>query len=199
LDCGLRIADCGLKSEIPNPTSAIGAPCTVHLTAKVDPATGVRLCPRCIEGHMAEDRIFEAWPVELAAWLGQHGRGEHLLPPHNSQCSGTDAKGSPPRILSPAADQTLVLLPAQEADFGSGISDFGFQSAIRNPQSAIRNQRLALKASGHTAILYWFVDGSLFATGEPQASAFWPLSRGRHVITCCDDAGRSASVSIAVQ
>ncbi len=149
--------------------------CPVHIAVKVDRATGARLCPRCVAGRECEVRVVESWPPELAAWLRQHGRGGNLVPPHNPDCAAVSPADVPPRILSPAAGQTYVLLPGAA------------------------NQRLPLKAASHSATLYWFVDGALFATSGPLETTFWPLSLGPHTIACCDEGGKGASLSIAVK
>jgi len=153
-----------------------GRTCSVHVAARIDPGTGTSLCPRCVAGRNYVVRVCESWPVELAAWLRRHGHGDGLLPPHAPDCPATAPSDAPPRILAPANGQTYVLL----ADGGG-------------------EQRLSLKASGGTARLYWFVNGSLFATGSPLEPAFWPLARGDHRIVCADEAGRSAAVSISVK
>ena len=155
------------------------ARCTVHIATRVDPITGERLCPRCMEGREAVVRVAEAWPAELAAWLRRHGQGANLLPAHNSRCGSPGPSATrtaeAPRILSPADSSAYVLVP----DGGP--------------------QRLTLRAAGHARTLYWFVGDTLFATAGPLEPAFWPLERGTHRITCADDAGHSASVTICVR
>jgi len=149
--------------------------CTVHVAAKLDAATGARLCPRCMAGRPHVTRVVECWPPPLAAWLRHHGQGARLAPPHNPQCPSVAATGAPPRILSPSSGQTFVLLPDAE------------------------NQRLALKAASRSPTLYWFVDGSLFATASPFEPVFWPLRPGRHTLTCSDDSGHGVSLSFTVE
>jgi membrane carboxypeptidase/penicillin-binding protein PbpC len=61
------------------------------------------------------------------------------------------------------------------------------------------NQRLTLRAESGAGVLYWFVDDQLAATAPAAESASWPLARGRHVIVCCDAAGRSARAEIVVE
>jgi len=224
LNCGLAIADCGLESEIRNPKSEeshaeaaeeqrqqrrsgsglrseignrkseIGnRKCPAHVSVKVDAATGARLCPRCAGGKEQVTRVAEAWPPELAAWLRRHGQGRDLLPEHNPQCT---------------------------AHCGLAIADCGLKSEIRNPKSEISDaphilspangqtylllpdaaeQRLQLRAASRAPRLYWFVGGALFATAGPLDPAFWPLARGTHRITCADDAGNAATVTVCVR
>ncbi len=175
--------------------AGVQACCPVHVAVKVDVATGFRLCPRCIGGSEHAERVAEAWPAELAAWLRRHGQGGNLLPEHNPRCGSRaciPARGDftaegwcagmhtlqaaeAPHILSPARGQTYVLL-ADAAE-----------------------QRLPLRAASRAATLYWFVGGALFTTAGPLEPAFWPLERGTHQITCADDAGNTASVTISVR
>jgi membrane carboxypeptidase/penicillin-binding protein PbpC len=143
----------------------------------VDRETGCRLCRRCAAGREHTVEVVESWPVELAAWLRQHGRGQGLAPPHLPTCPGSAEEEAPPRILSPAADQTYVLLGEAEG----------------------ARQSLLLKAASRARTLYWFVDGTLHATCEPMVHAFWPLESGAHTIVCSDEAGRSTSVAIEVR
>lgn len=167
--------------------------CPVHVTVKVDVATGARLCPRCVGRREYEVRVAEAWPAELAAWLQRHGQGDNLVPEHNPQCTAhcglaiadyglTPGMPNPrpetsdtPRILSPANGQTYVLLPDAA------------------------EQRLPLRAASRASTLYWFIDGVLFATTGPLQPAFWPLERGTHQVTCADNTGNTASVTICVR
>ncbi len=151
--------------------------CTVHVAARIDTATGTCLCGRCARGRQCETRVVEAWPVEVGAWLRQHGRGRELMPPHFAGCPRGAGDGARPRVLSPTAGQRYVLL-----------------SDARRPE-----QQLLLKAASRSRSLYWFVDGALYATGAPLSPSFWPLARGSHTIVCADETGHHATVTIHVQ
>jgi len=152
-------------------------PCSVHAAVKIDTKTGTRLCRRCARGRDYAVEAMQSWPVELAAWLRQHGRGHDLLPPHFPECTRRHHEEAPPRVLSPATGQTYALL---EKDGGA-------------------RQKLLLKAASRMERLYWFVDGTLHTTSAPLEPAFWPLERGTHTIVCSDDAGRSSSAVIEVR
>ena len=62
-------------------------------------------------------------------------------------------------------------------------------------------QEIALSISTDSASekLYWFVDGVMFRACEPGQTVFWPLKKGRFVITCSDSLGCNDSVKIQVE
>ncbi|MFW6108423.1 MAG: penicillin-binding protein 1C, partial [bacterium] len=159
------------------PARSTDEACRVHVEARIDAATGKRLCPLCARGRAYDLRLVESWPVELAAWLRAHGRGDGLMPPHFPGCPRGDGEAAPPRILSPAQGHTYLLAAHGDA----------------------AGQRLLLKAASRSEELYWFIDGTLYATAAPLAPTFWPLARGRHTVVVADEAGRSAGVTIDVQ
>ena len=147
---------------------------------------------RCtVHQHLDAGDIVEVWPAEIDAWLRENASGRHLPPEGGSSPSHMQAGGAiappahvtarlqrPPRILSPAAGQTLVVL------------DAGRSSA---------SQDLTLKAASAARRLHWFVDGAFHATASPGQQVFWPIERGAHTIVCCDDSGSSSTVTIHVQ
>lgn len=102
------------------------------------------------------------------------------LPP--SAVSTAAGPSEPVRILSPADGSTYRLLPGVD-----GV-----------------RQRLALSAAADSlpgdTVLHWFVDHRPVGTSRPGETCFWPLSRGRHRITCAAPGHlRAPSVNISVE
>jgi membrane carboxypeptidase/penicillin-binding protein PbpC len=120
--------------------------------------------------------VVECWPEDVAAWLRLNRPGRPLVPPHLAACGRAAAGEAPPRIFSPAAGRTYLLEEGEPAGA----------------------QQLMLKASSRGGTLYWFVDGTLVATGAPLEPVFWPLARGAHTVVCSDEAGRSAVAAFSV-
>jgi len=150
--------------------------CRVHTAITKDAETGDRLCVSCRMGRPHRETVVESWPPEVAAWLRRHGETALLAPPHNPRCTVALADGSGPRILSPTDGATYVLT-----------------------ESPAAHQKLALKAHAATEGLYWFIDGDLYRTAGAGDAILWPLAAGRHRITCADEGGGSATVTIDVK
>ncbi len=120
----------------------------------------------------AQSQIFEEWPADAATWLAENGFAVSVLPKHNPLCTGTIA-GNAPIILSPAADTIYYIR--------EGIP--------------LENQkiRLVASASSRTQDLFWFLDGELIFQGSAGEQYWLTPARGKHVLTCVDAEGRSAT------
>ena len=120
----------------------------------------------------AQAQIFEEWPADAATWLAENGFAVSVLPKHNPLCTGTIA-GNAPIILSPAADTIYYIR--------EGIP--------------LENQkiRLVASASSRTQDLFWFLDGELIFQGSAGEQYWLTPARGKHVLTCVDAEGRSAT------
>ena len=177
------------KEDVYIPGISSVAVCTIHKRIYVDEATGYSLCSHCrknsrqpsvSESHStthtsfteAQAQIFEEWPADAATWLAENGFAVSVLPKHNPLCTGTIA-GNAPIILSPAADTIYYIR--------EGIP--------------LENQkiRLTASASSRTQDLFWFLDGELIFQGKAGAQYWLTPSRGKHVLTCVDAEGRSAT------
>ena len=122
-------------------------------------------------------KIFEEWPAEAATWLRKNGFAVPVLPEHNPLCTGTVA-GTAPVILSPSENTVYYIR--------NGIP--------------IENQKIQLSAStsNRTQQLFWFMDGELMFKGNAEQSYWLTPVKGKHVITCVDAEGRSASRSLHI-
>ena len=175
------------KEDVYIPGISSVATCTLHKRIYVDETTGYSLCSHCRNlptvdrrtesenapsTNDAHARIFEEWPADAATWLAANGFAVSVLPEHNPLCTGTIA-GNAPVILSPAED-TLYYIR-------EGVP--------------LENQkiRLAASASSRTQDLFWFLDGELIFQGNAGEPYWLTPAKGKHVLTCVDAEGRSAT------
>ena len=196
------------KDDVYIPGISSVAVCTIHKRIHVDEATGYSLCSHCrknssqrsavssrrgevtsplqgfrkpkAESHFTTDtslkdaqaQIFEEWPANAATWLAENGFAVPVLPKHNPLCTGTIA-GNAPIILSPAEDTIYYIR--------EGVP--------------LENQKIRLiaSASSRTQDLFWFLDGELIFQGNAAEQYWLTPTKGKHVLTCVDAEGRSAT------
>ena len=196
------------KDDVYIPGISSVAVCTIHKRIYVNEATGYSLCSHCrknssqrsavssrrgevtsplqgfrkpkAESHFTTDtslkdaqaQIFEEWPANAATWLAENGFAVPVLPKHNPLCTGTIA-GNAPIILSPAEDTIYYIR--------EGVP--------------LENQKIRLiaSASSRTQDLFWFLDGELIFQGNAGEQYWLTPAKGKHVLTCVDAEGRSAT------
>ena len=159
------------------------ATCTIHKRVSIDVVTGYTLCSHCRNLDKTEPQngyktiIFEEWPAAAATWLAKNGFAVPVLPAHNPLCNGAIA-GSAPVILSPTKDTVYYIRP--------GVP--------------LENQkiRLSASASNRTQELFWFLDGALIFKGNAGQQYWLTPVKGRHLLTCVDAEGRSASLPLHI-
>ena len=180
------------KEDVYIPGISSVAACTIHKRIYVDEAAGYSLCSHCwnlpiTDRRMefgqhpnknnpptngAQTQIFEEWPADAATWLAENGFAVSVLPKHNPSCTGAIA-GNAPIILSPAEDTIYYIR--------EGVP--------------LENQkiRLTASASNRTQDLFWFLDGELIFQGNAGKPYWLTPTKGKHVLTCVDAEGRSAT------
>ncbi|MXY27555.1 penicillin-binding protein 1C [Candidatus Poribacteria bacterium] len=159
------------------------ATCTIHKPVSIDEATGYSLCSHCRSLDKTESQngyktvIFEEWPAAAATWLAENGFAVPVLPEHNPLCNGAIA-GTAPVILSPTEDTVYYIRP--------GVP--------------LENQkiRLSASASNRTQELFWFLDGELIFKGNAGQQYWLTPVKGKHLLTCVDAEGRSASLPLHI-
>ena len=182
------------------------ATCTMHKRVYIDEVTGYRLCSHCrgngsrqyvrVKGtelpianrqrlttnnqqpkNGYKTVIFEEWSPEAATWLAKNGFAVPVLPEHNPLCNGAIA-GAAPVILSPTANTVYYIR--------DGVP--------------LENQkiRLSASASNRTQELFWFLDGELIFKGNARQQYWLTPVKGRHVLTCVDAEGHSASLPLRI-
>ena len=198
------------KSDVYIPGISPDTTCTMHRGVYVDETTGYSLCSHCrgnrnrqskeryvgvkiTESSIANRQpliantqypkngyktvIFEEWPAEAATWLAKNGFAVPVLPEHNPLCNGAIA-GTAPVILSPAKDTVYYIR--------AGVP--------------LENQkiRLSASASNRTQELFWFLDGELIFKGNAGQQYWLTPVKGKHLLTCVDAEGRSASLPLRI-
>jgi penicillin-binding protein 1C len=152
--------------------------CSVHRRLWIDRATGHELCTRCMVGRDYESRVAAVWPPQAAAWLAQNSKTYAPRPPHFADCPGT-ARNAGPRIVRPRPGDHFLIAEDR----------------------SLEAQKVALEATAPppTGRLYWFLNGELIATADPQQTAFWLPQPGTHSLRCADDFGRADWVTFTVE
>ncbi len=159
------------------------ATCTIHKRVSIDAATGYSLCSHCRNLDKTESQngyktvIFEEWPAEAATWLAENGFALPLLPKHNPLCNGAIA-GTAPVILSPTKDTVYYIR--------------------RGIPLETQKIRLSASASNRTQELFWFLDGELIFKGNAGQQYWLTPLKGKHLLTCVDAEGRSASLPLHI-
>ena len=164
------------KEDVYIPGVSSVAVCAIHKRIYIDESTGYSLCSHCwgnsYQSTGNDKKIFEEWPADAATWLAENGFAMSVLPEHNPLCTGTIA-GNVPIILSPTEDTIYYIR--------EGVP--------------LENQKIRLiaSASSRTQELFWFLDGELIFQGNAGEQYWLTPARGKHVLTCVDAEGRSAT------
>lgn len=144
--------------------------CGVHRQIKVNPDTGLRLCPGEPGGQA---RVAELWENDEIDLFRRAGLRRDIPPPFEHPCDdATEAESmnNRPKIVSP---QSALNYPVR---IGAG-STIEF-SAI---------------ATGGRHRLFWFVEGEFIGEG---ATVFWPGRPGKFEVVVLDDQGRAATTAL---
>jgi penicillin-binding protein 1C len=132
--------------------------------------------PACHADPPTERRTFVVLPSSVGRWLADQGRAVPPGPSFAPGCDPTDA-GRPPKIVTPAAGQVVLLLPGLPAS----------------------RQRVPFQVETRAPEVSWFVDGALVGTVPATTRLFWPPVAGRHVVVVADDAGRKDRRTLEVR
>jgi penicillin-binding protein 1C len=150
------------------------ARCEVHREVLVDRRTGLRACPGAAA---AERRVYEFWPSDLARLFARAGVGRREPPTEDPAC-GLDAaaaRGRAPEISSPAAGLTVVRRPGADPVWLAAVTDAGARE------------------------LHWFAGGTYLGRAPAGEPLDWDPAPGRWLLRAVDDAGRAASLEVAVE
>jgi penicillin-binding protein 1C len=161
------------------PGRSSGLACRVHRQVWVRKRDAKRVAPDCMSGPASayQQRLVEAWPVDVARYLRSFGGRTLPYPAAADDCPSVAAL-APPRFVSP--------LPR---------GSFELKAAL-----PLSQQRLALSAQASADVerLYWFVDGLLVAEGGPAEQCSWQARPGKHAVSVVDSEGRTAQTEIQV-
>jgi penicillin-binding protein 1C len=158
-----------------------GPRCTMHERVRIERATGLRAGKACAADQV-EERVFERFPPELAAWAETAGR---TMAPRawSPACpagpgDGTQDEGEL-RIVYPLAGARFVLDPD------------------RPRETQVLDVRIIAPREAREATLR--VDGTEVARVGPPFDARWPLAPGWHDLEAEVAGARSARVRVYVR
>ncbi len=174
LSGALPNADCSHRRRELFPIgSAPHAPCSMHERVAVDPENGLRAGPAC---KAAEERVFESYPSEFAAWASEAGRP--LAPERFSpRCPGKAAPSdATPSIAFPVDGTTFHLDPAS------------------------RRQEIVFRARAPLGRAVRFVlDGRPVGSARAPFRLAWVLERGPHELAALVGERESEPVRFGVE
>ncbi len=179
-------------------------------TVSDDAIPGVTACAACDVHRLASDgeTVCEVWPADVAAFLKSSGLAAARQQIASPVLPGSADENPDRGIAAQLRPVSPVVILGEATDLrGMNSQPIRITAPARNEifhladDSPFLKQELSFRAvSGQaSADLYWFVDGRLYRQAGADAGVPWPLSRGRHVITCCDARGQGDRVEITVE
>jgi penicillin-binding protein 1C len=154
--------------------------CTMHERVRVDRANGLRAGPGCTPANV-DERVFETFPPELAAWAAAAGRS---VAPRawSPRCPGVDPQAT-------VDEGVRITYPLSGARFAVDPD---------TPRALQRvDVQIVAPASTHEASLR--VDGREFARVGAPFTVSWPLEGGAHELVAVADGVASAGVRVNVR
>jgi len=169
-DCGNGCDELFIAGRTPCET------CSVHQRYRLDTRTG-RIAASSTPDEYASEEAFEVYPPLYHAWMQSTGLP---FPPSQGAPAELAQSGLPaePRIVFPDQDAVFKLDPDLATEFQS--------------------VELQAEVPADCSQLKWRVDGELLASVERPFLSFWPLTPGRHHISCETGDGRRDEVSVLV-
>ena len=188
-----RLEVCAFSGHMPNhacehtveinvPTSAVPTErCPYHVEVDVDVETGLALPMTCRlsreSGRTVETQTFVDLPADVRRWMRTR-LGDVSEPPRSHPACAAIETPSGPRISSPPANQTLVLMHGKPAD----------------------SQKLPMEAQVDGAdSLSWFVDGEFLGRATSGERLWWTPERGEHEVLVMTGDGQSARRTLMVR
>jgi penicillin-binding protein 1C len=152
--------------------------CKIHKGLYIDSKTGYRLCKSDLQERSYERKVFEVWPPEVATWMERNGYPLEKIPPLLPESQRIMA-GKGPIIRSP-----------------DGSCEYQVRRGV-----GLEYQKILLDASVENSVnkIFWFLDGKLIWSGEPEKKTFISPEIGEHRLVCQDDHGRSTSVKLVIR
>lgn len=147
-----------------------------HVRLEVDERTGESVTAACRSGRATREEIFVVFPSAVRRWLNdQHRR----LPEPPRMADGCRPPGQieAPRILSPVAGETRVLIPGMDPE----------------------RQEVPLEVdTAWSGQVSWFVDGKWLGNAASDERLWWTPTPGDHSVTVRDEAGRKRTIRFRV-
>ncbi len=132
-------------------------------------------CDECNEQNNLVKVLYPKYDPELIAYFKRMNIPFEKPPPHNNKCSRV-AKDSEPIIEFPVNGQEYFI----EKDAGQKI-------------------RLSAITGSDVSMLHWYIDDKFLLGSNPDSTVFFePEKSGKYKISCNDDKGRNADISIRI-
>jgi penicillin-binding protein 1C len=151
--------------------------CPYHIKLDVDLYSGRALTQMCKLERPHVQKIFMRLPVDVRRWLSDTSQNLPGPPPVAEFCAKPQSLEGP-RIVSPVANQTVLLIAGLTAE----------------------KQKIALEAElpDTAAEASWFVNGKYLGTTSGHERLWWVPSAGEHELALTDGSGRTVSRRIRV-
>ena len=135
----------------------------------------ISYCAQCKPEAGYKTKLYPNLSPELLAFYDDQHVPYDKIPLHNPACSNV-GQGAAPGITSPLADTEYLL-----------------------EKNGSRQIRLSCNAANDVALIYWYVNDQFFKSAKSSEALFFqPPTSGYYKISCADDKGRNANISIRV-
>jgi penicillin-binding protein 1C len=141
----------------------------------VDEAEQYSYCSYCLPSTAVIEKYYPNLPGDLIAFYEAENKPYQKIPTHFPECNFQFSE-FPPKITHPIEGSTYFI-------------------------DTSKQEKILLKANLHNdaKAVFWYVNNVLIANGESEEKIFTTPPKGLVEITCVDDHGRSASLTITVK
>lgn len=181
---------CALSGRVPNPDcphtkeeyyipgiSSEGV-CDIHQVFYIDKKTGYRLTKEYMEGRKCIKKVYEIYPPDVATWMERNNFPIQKVPELDPGFR-TLLSGKGPVINSPNEECTYIIREGIPLEYQKIPLDASVPNTVRK--------------------IYWFLDGKLIWSGHPIKKTYIYPERGKHILVCQDDHGRSMSMELKIK
>jgi penicillin-binding protein 1C len=141
----------------------------------VSPDETKSYCSHCLPASQYKKKLYPNYPTELITYFEAEKMPYLRVPPHNTSCSYDNAKSKPPIITSPIHKREYTML--DEAT----------------------ELMLSCQTSNNVTTVYWYIDNVLYSKVKPTERVFFKPQKGKIKISCTDDKGQNANITITVK
>ena len=135
----------------------------------------IEYCTDCIPPKNYKSKLYPYYKAELSHWYDLNSIYYEKIPAHNVNCT-RKFKYNLPVILSPSDEYEYFL-------------------EGNNPQ------KILLQAASEASVTehYWYVNNELIKKVKAGTKLFISIEKGKNIITCTDNKGRSSEIEIFVK
>lgn len=139
-----------------------------------DSRESVSYCNDCLPDAGYKTVMYSVYPPDLISYYEETMIPYTRVPDHNPECNSIN-EGTGPEITSLTDGAEYLVI-------------------------AGRKQQLMLRSNceNGTSCIYWYIDKKFYKKATPTETVYYEATKGRHVVTCSDDRGRSSSIGFTV-